>query len=110
MLTESLAFEWESAQLEARTQLTRLEARGTLRLVLKNVGIEPASVSMHQMHVVAERLLPAALSKRRVGDASALCKQLAADLVAQAEQSPGVVAESAYDVFERMDSSRRPKR
>ncbi|MBX3128478.1 MAG: hypothetical protein KF718_17285 [Polyangiaceae bacterium] len=109
MLTESLAFEWVSAELEARTALSRIEARGTLRLVLKNVGLEPASVSVHQMQVVVERLLPAALGKRRVGEASALCRELAADLVAHAQQHAEVVAESAYDVFERMDSSRRSK-
>lgn len=110
-MAESIIFEWVSSELEKRTSLSRLEARGTVRLVLKHAGLDPHSVSAHQMQVVVERLLSGALGKRRVEDADHLCRALGVDLRAFAQQSPELPADTAYDVFERLDSdsTRRPK-
>jgi hypothetical protein len=107
-MAESQVFDWVSSQLEARTSLSRLEARGTLRLVLKDIGLDPNSVTLHQMSVVVQRLLAPALAKRRVETALELCAQLAAELSDQARTSTdtGADRESAYDVFERLDAGR----
>ena len=103
-MAESEAFDWVASALEQRTHLSRLEARGTVRLVLKDAGLDPASVAGYQMQVVLERLMAPALQKRKVSDAAALCRALAAELkgaVTQERQD-----DTAYDVFERLDGGR----
>jgi len=109
---ESTVFEWLSAALEQRAPLTRLEARGTVRLVLKGAGLEPASVRANQMQVVLERMMPAALTRRGVEDAEDLCRELATELRERGPQLPDADAETPYDVFERLDNDaiKRPKR
>lgn len=111
-MAESSVFEWVSQELETRTTLSRLEARGTLRLLLKDFGLDPTSITAVQMQVVVERLLGPALSKRKVSDAEAVCRKLALDLVEHVRQRPVTQEESAYDVFERLDSlsARKGKR
>lgn len=111
-MPESNVFDWVSNQLEHKTSLSRLEARGTVRLVLKDAGLDPASVSVHQMVVVLERLLAGALNRRRIDGADEICRQLAEDLRKWAVETPQKQEETAYDVFERLDaqSTRRPKR
>lgn len=103
-MAESDAFDWVSTELERHTTLSRLEARGTIRLLLKDLGLDPSSVSAQQMVVVVERLLAPALSKRRVPDAAPLCAELAAGLAERARRRPDRHEESAYEVFERFDS------
>lgn len=103
-MTASSSFEWLCSELEARTSLSKLEARGTVRLVLKDVGLDPATVSAHQMNVVLLRLLAPALVKRKVEDAEALCKALAQELELSEKQRPDVDEDTAYDVFDRLES------
>ena len=111
-MAESDIFDWVSTELERRTPLSRLEARGTVRLLLKDLGLDPSSVSAHQMVIVVERLLAPALSKRKVPDAATVCEQLEKALRERARHHPDRHEESAYDVFERFDSdaTRRLKR
>jgi hypothetical protein len=101
-MAESEVFVWVASELESRTALSRLEARGTVRLVLKDAGLDPNSVAAFQMDVVLKRLMPAALTKRKVEDAAELCAALAAALKdSGAGRSEAV--ETAYDVFRRLD-------
>jgi hypothetical protein len=111
-VSDSRVFEWLSEQLELRTSLSRLEARGTIRLVLKEAGLDAATVTPAQLGVVVTRLLPDALQKRRVNDASGLCDRLLEALRAYASEMPAPVQETAYDVFERIgrDPTRERKR
>ena len=44
-MANSTAFEWLCEQLETHTSLDRLEARGTVRLTLKEAGLEASRVS-----------------------------------------------------------------
>ena len=97
-------FEWVASALQRRTPLTQLEARGTLRLVLKHAGLDPKTVAAHQMEVVIQRLLPAALSKRRVENAKELCLEVAAEMKAEAKNLSDPREDTAYDVFSRLDS------
>jgi len=110
-VAESTVFEWLSAALESHTKLSRLEARGTLRLVLKAAGLDPASVRANQMQVVVERMLAGALKKRGIEGAEALCRELGTELRARAPQMTDS-AETPYDVFERLDNeaTKGPKR
>ncbi len=104
-MAETPAFEWTADAVEAATELSRIEARGTVRLVLKEAGLEPSSVNGQQMQVVLKRLMPAALDRRRVEDAEALCNQLAEKLSRQS--LGGASRESAHDVFARLGGRRR---
>ncbi|GMV12025.1 MAG: hypothetical protein HS104_38840 [Polyangiaceae bacterium] len=103
-MTGSNTFEWLCAELEVRTALSKLEARGTVRLVLKDVGLDPATVSPHQMHVVLLRLLAPALAKRKVEDADALCKALAEEVEAIGQHHTEPDEDTAYAVFDRLES------
>ncbi len=107
-MAESKVFDWVAGELQRRTQLSSLEARGTLRLVLKDAGLDATSVAAFQMDVVLKRLMPAALTKRRVAGAPELCAALAADLSSAAIAS-GPAKDTAYDVFERLDGGRSKK-
>ena len=73
-------FDYAAEQLEQRTSLDRLEARGTLRLALKAAGLEPGSLTAEQLTVVFERVLPTELQTRGVDDAEATCKALAKEI------------------------------
>lgn len=109
-MTASPIFDWLSDALERRTGFTRLEARGTVRLVLKHAGIEPAAVTPRQAEVVLARLMPPALKKRRVAEAEAVCAELVDDLRAFSAQVEIPDVETAYDVFARLDATTREKK
>src|SRR5262249_30057319 len=67
-MADSATFDLACSELERRTSLNRLEVRGTVRIALKNAGLD-GSVTPAQMKVVLERVLPAELKARGVADA-----------------------------------------
>lgn len=105
-MSDAPGFEWLSAELERRTALSRLEARGTVRLVLKEAGLESSHVTTTQLGVVVTRLLPTALARRGVVEAAALCDKLAIDLRAFARTVPATT-DPTYAVFERLGNDPR---
>jgi hypothetical protein len=74
---ESAAFEAACHCLEQAGSLDRLAARGTVRLALKQAGLDPKAVTARELAVVAKRLLPAELQARGVGDPESLCTRIA---------------------------------
>lgn len=100
-MSDAPAFEHVCEEIEARTALDRLQARGTVRLALKEAGLDPGSVSPVQLAVVLQRVLPAALGARGVQDAASLCDALRTSL-------RGIAAGPATDtpeaVFARLGS------
>jgi len=86
-MADSPVFEFVCGELESRTSLGRLEARGTVRLALKEGGLSAASVSSREMQVVLDRLLPDALTSRGVENGAALCGQIRTR-VAQHQDAP----------------------
>lgn len=97
-MAESQAFDFVCDQLEQGTQLDRLAARGTVRLALKQAGLEPGSVTPEQMGVVVERVLPAELSSRGV-EAEAVCAAIRGGL---AGLGSGPAVETPDAVFKRL--------
>jgi hypothetical protein len=97
-------FDQVATALESRTSLEKLEARGTLRIALKQAGLDANSVTADQLRVVIEKLLPEELDARGVDDSAAVCAQLSAE--ARNFEPP---AESASDspesVFARLAGS-----
>jgi hypothetical protein len=74
---ESAAFEAACNCLEQSGSLDRLAARGTVRLALKQAGLDPKAVTGRELAVVAKRLLPAELQARGVADPDGLCTRIA---------------------------------
>ncbi|MDI1449553.1 hypothetical protein [Polyangium sp. 6x1] len=72
----SRVFERVAEELERLSKLSRLEARGTLRLALREAGFLPKNVTPRSMVVVLERTLPISLLKRGVRDAATICYQM----------------------------------
>jgi hypothetical protein len=78
----SNAFEHVCEGLERGTSLDRLACRGTVRLALKEAGLDAAHVQPHEMAVVLKSVLPAALRSRGVEAPEPLCAELARGLAA----------------------------
>jgi len=98
-MSDSEAFDFVCDQLEQGSSLDRLAARGTVRLALKQAGLEARSVSPDEMGVVVEKLLPKELATRGIEGGEALCAKLKQGLGSLA---PGRAAESPDAVFRRL--------
>ena len=101
-MAESL-FEFVAARLEEATSLDKLEARGTVRIALKEAGLDPRSVTVEQMAVMLVRAMPRELGSRGVDRADEICRQLS---VAVKGFSDGATArsETPEDIFRRLGS------
>ena len=66
-------FDVAASALEQHSSLDRLEARGTLRIALKSAGLAANALTLDQLAVVLERLLPGELSTRGVEDGASVC-------------------------------------
>ncbi len=79
-MADSPAFDFVCTKLETLTDLDRLAARGTVRLALKQAGLEARTVTSEQMRVVLERVLPPELATRGIEDGGPTCTEIAAGL------------------------------
>ena len=66
-------FDCAAEKLEALTDFDRLEARGTLRIALKEAGLEAAHLTLPQLEAVFDKVMPPQLEQRAVGDTQAVC-------------------------------------
>lgn len=98
-MADTTAFDFTCEALERLTSLDRLEARGTVRIALKQAGLEPRSVTHAQMAVTAARILPGELVSRGIEDAERVCAELSAGL-GRLESAPA--AETPEDIFQRL--------
>ena len=57
--------------------MNRLEARGTVRLALRQAGLDVTAVTGEQMSVVLAKVMPAELAARGVDDVGGICAALA---------------------------------
>jgi hypothetical protein len=79
-VADSSAFEAACACLEQSSSLDRLAARGTIRIALKQAGLEPKTVTARELEVVVTKVLPAELTARAIASPDALCAKIAAAL------------------------------
>jgi hypothetical protein len=100
-MASSPIFEALAETLEQITSLDRLEARGTLRLALREAGLKPDSLTKEQTRAVLHHILPAQLEERGIGDPEQVCGTLAGVAATAAS-----AAHSAEDLFRRVDSDR----
>jgi hypothetical protein len=94
-------FEFITAKVEERTELDKLEARGTVRIALKEAGLDPRHLSVRQISVMLSRTLPRELAVRGVEGADALCAGLVEAVRGFSDDGDGT-PESPEDVFRRL--------
>jgi hypothetical protein len=99
-MTQPGVFDWVADELARHATMSPLEARGTLRLLLKEAGIDSKLVNKGQMAVVVARLLPAALTRLRVPEPQAVCERIGKALQAADLAQP--LLSSPEDVFGRL--------
>jgi hypothetical protein len=98
-MADAQAFEFVCEQLEARTSLDRLATRGTVRIALKQAGLDSRSVTPEQMAVVTEKVLSTELATRGIANATGLCGELAGKV---RKLTGGASAETPDAVFRRL--------
>lgn len=106
-MTEASPFEWLCGELEARTSLKRIEARGTVRLTLKEAGFSPTGISAPELRVVVRKLLVGQLRARRIENADSVCEDLARDMPMSVASEAHEQAETAMSIFGRLGRMRR---
>jgi hypothetical protein len=98
-MADASAFDFVCDQLEARTTLDRLAARGTVRIALKQGGLDSRSVTPQQMAVVIEKVLVGELATRGIANAEALGSELAGKV---RKLAAGTGVETPDAVFRRL--------
>ena len=98
----SKLFDLAAEHLEQRTHLDRLEARGTLRIALKEAGLEPRSLTLEQLRVVFERILPGELQTRGVDDAASICGAVMKEVTISPEAAEHDRSGGVDEVFRRL--------
>lgn len=99
---ETSLFDFAAQKLEQHTGFSQLEARGTLRIAVKSAGLDPKSLSVDELRVVFEKLMPGELEQRGVGDTlnacAAVIRELANAPIAEGDSS----SNNPDDVFRRL--------
>jgi hypothetical protein len=98
-------FEFVAAELQKRTDLEDLEARGTVRLALKSSGLTAREVTQEQMIVVIDQVLPRELKVRGVEDPEGVCGDLSQAVKGFKAENGESAGSSAEDVFRRLSRS-----
>jgi hypothetical protein len=101
-MADSAVFEWACETLERVSGLSRLQARGTLRLVLTQAGLDSRSLRASQLRVVAVRLLPKELRVRGLSDPDAIGAEVAACPAGVDQQAAGSAPLDPEDVFKSL--------
>jgi hypothetical protein len=92
-------FDFVADAIEQKTKLAKLEARGTLRLALKESGFGADSITTHDMAVVLDRVMPKELASRGIDDAESVCEIISTSLrefKAAVEEHGGTSPESVF--------------
>lgn len=100
-MSDVSVFEWTCEALEQATTLERLEARGTVRIALKAAGLTANNVTVGQMKIVLDRVLPAELTARGIADAVSTCGRMKTRLAAQ-NMGAASAGDSPESVFARL--------
>ena len=98
-MADAASFDFACNELERATTLDRLETRGTVRLALKETGLEARSVTASQMATVMDKVLPKELTNRGIENADPICTMIAQAL---SEMRDEIAADSPEAVFQRL--------
>ena len=98
-------FDLAAEKLEAHSNLDKLEARGTLRLALKTAGLDANALSIAQLEVVMNEIMPGELERRDVHKPESVCRAVLADVKRRAGDAKDDTPETGPDaVFRRLGS------
>ncbi len=103
-MSESV-FEFVASELEQRSGLDNLEARGTLRLALKSSGLTVREVTPEQMAVVLEQVMPRELKMRGIENPESVCEELSQAVKGMNSEAGKSAGTSPEDVFRRLSRS-----
>jgi hypothetical protein len=103
-VSESL-FEFVAEELQKRSSLENLEARGTVRLALKSSGLTASEVTREQMVVVIDQVMPRELRVRGVDNPEAVCGDLSQAVKGFEVEEGESAGTSPEDVFSRLSRS-----
>ena len=95
-------FELAAEELERRTDLAKLEARGTVRLSLKQAGLDVRTVTAEQMIVMLQKVMPEEMRSRGVEQPEQICEAMITALKSSRAASSGPEAESPEAIFLRL--------
>ena len=98
-------FDIAAERLEESSDMDRLEARGTLRLAVKEAGLDVQNLTVPQLQAVFEKLMPKELEARGVTDAAATCKAAMKDIVNSASAADLETSNSPDEIFKRLGGS-----
>jgi len=102
MSVERSLFELTADLLERHTELDRLEARGALRLALKDAGLRSEALGRREIDAVLRKLMPERLARMGVPDAASVCER-ALSQIARAAARTGSAPETDRDrIFRRL--------
>ena len=103
-MSESL-FEFVASELQKRSDLEDLEARGTIRLALKSSGLTASEVTKEQMVVVIGQVLPRELQLRGIENPEGVCEELSQVVKGFETENGESAGASPEDVFRRLSRS-----
>ena len=98
-------FDATAERLEASTEMERLAARGTLRLALKEAGLDIQNLTLPQLRAVFEKLMPKELEARGVTDTAAICKTVMDDIARTTREAERAASISPDEIFKRLGGS-----
>jgi hypothetical protein len=95
-------FDLVADELERRTDLSKLEARGTVRLSLREAGLDARSATLEQMKVLLEKVLPKEMNTRGVEDAEQICQAIIGAVSDSGASAATPDGESPEAIFRRL--------
>ncbi|HME68486.1 MAG TPA: hypothetical protein VKM54_01290 [Myxococcota bacterium] len=104
-MADSAAFAWVCDQLQRATPLSEIEVRGTVRLALKQAGLDARNVSGAEMAVLLIKVMPLELQQRAVDNAARVCEDLSTQINREHFGEAGPDPKSVEAVFRRLGSA-----
>ena len=98
-------FDVAAEKLESATELNRIEARGTLRLALKSAGLSAKNVTLAQLRVVFDKVMPGEVESRGVAAAAATCAAVMAEVERAAADSGDAETTQLDRTFRRLGNA-----
>jgi hypothetical protein len=99
-MSQSPAFEFVCARIETAAGWNRLVARGTVRLALRDMGLDPRTVSKKEMIAALRTTLPKALEFHRIANPPAICLRIENELAMAVLDEKSI--ESPEEIFKRL--------
>ncbi len=95
-------FDVAAENLERATDMDRLAARGTLRIAVKEAGLDPHTLTVPQLRAIFEKLMPRQLEAQGVSNAAAASQAMMSEIAGSAEEIDIASSASPDDVFKRL--------